>query len=325
MVCGRFSQNGRAYTAECLREAAGLLDGMKVRCNHPRNPADTRPTEDTLGWLTNVRQNPKDQALYADFHILLAHPMSRQVIEAAQRRPDLFALSWNCDGTFGGQDEQGRDVIIAVEMIRGVDLVDCGATNKSLFEGLFMPTIRQIIARRVRSPRMRRALREAADDAHIGGATPVMEPDDEAGNGGGWRQCLADAIGKCVSSGDPEAHDVALKLMRMLRPDEGDEDVEEEEVPAPPPGKGRDDDLGDDEDDQGHPRRMESRRPRRAAHDAKSFLDAIQDDDGGGRKPFASRRPRRVARDSQSLAEAITGKPLAKDVKAFIDAITEGF
>jgi hypothetical protein len=64
-VCGPRSDNGRVYTAQCLREALGLLDGMKVRCNHPKNPTDTRSTSDTLGWLSNPRQGKPGRAATA--------------------------------------------------------------------------------------------------------------------------------------------------------------------------------------------------------------------------------------------------------------------
>jgi hypothetical protein len=319
-VVGRFSDNNRSYSWECLREAIPMVEGCKVRNGHPRRPEDTRDTEDTLGWLENVRQDPTDGSLRADLRLLRSHPMCEQILEAAVKRPELYGLSWNADGVLDGFDAEGREQVISLSLVRGVDLVDAPATNKSLFEanslfgGEYMPSISHLVHANKRiGRRMKARLKEAVDHCGLGKETPLLEPADLAGDGD-WKQHLADCVGKLVSSKDPEAHDAARKIMLMIKPgeDEGDEDLEEEDVPAPK-------DTGqDDDDDQGHPRRMESRRPGRAAHDAKSFLDAIQDDDAGGPKPFASRRPRRA----KTLREAITQKP-ATDARSFLAAITD--
>jgi hypothetical protein len=321
-VVGRFSDNNRSYSWECLREAIPMVEGAKVRNGHPRRPEDIRDTEDTLGWLENVRQDPADGSLRADLRLLRSHPMCEQILEAAVKRPELYGLSWNADGVLDGFDAEGREQVISLSLVRGVDLVDAPATNKSLFEanslfgGSYMPSIRHLIhANRRIKPRMKARLKEAVDHSGLGKETPLLEPAETAGNGD-WKAAVAQCVGQLVASPDPAAHELARLIMLKIKPGEDDEDDggdedEHEGVPAPPP-----DDLAeDDDDDQGHPRKFESRRPR-AAHDAKSFLDAIQDG-GGGPKP--SRRPRQA----RSLREAITAPPPATDAQSFLHAITD--
>jgi hypothetical protein len=300
-ICGRFSGNGRVYSAECLRQAIPMVEGCKVRCNHPKNPMDARSTSDTLGWLENVRQG-RDGALYGDLRLLRSHPMCSQILEAAERNPRLYGLSWNADGDFGGQDAEGRDQVLRLSHLRGVDLVDDPATNESLFEGITVATVRQLInANRRMGRRMKVRLKEQAERSGLGGAVPVMEPGDEAG-AGEWRQCVADCLGKLVASADPRAHEIAAKLMRELKPEEGDdvgpdEDEDEDEgVPAPPP-----DEMAEDDDDRRRDNARESRRPRRPARGSRSVREA--------------------ATDAESFLERITGKPTKAEVDAFVRRI----
>ena len=124
----------------------------------------------------------KDGALYADLHYLKSHEMAESVCEAAERNPTLYSLSHNADAA-GAKDADGWFVIDQITEVRSVDLVDTGATNKSLFEHKEEARISQVKVWSVleavsrngsASRKLRRRLLEAMDG-------PMQELDGDAG------------------------------------------------------------------------------------------------------------------------------------------------
>lgn len=129
-VCGLESANGRAYTAEALRKAARLYEGLPVNVNHPSKARDDRASEDRFGKLVNVRF--AGDGLYADLHFLRSHPMAERVMEAAERMPSAFGLSHNAGGKM--EKVNGRPTVTEITEVRSVDLVADPATTRGLFE-----------------------------------------------------------------------------------------------------------------------------------------------------------------------------------------------
>jgi hypothetical protein len=317
-LCGPHSGNGRYYPPQTFLEALHLVSGLKVKIDHPaKRPDETRSSTSTFGWVEAPRVGD-DGALYGDLHYLRDHEMADLICEAAERNPRLYGLSANWTGEIDGTDSDGLQVVRRILDAISFDIVDQPATSESLFESLFegqvMPTIRHIIHANYRiRPRMKVRLKEASDANDWAAATPMMEPQ----TGGGtvdWRARLADAVGACVAASDPDAHEAALAIMKLLKPQEpeGPGEAEPEEEEKVPPGRGPDDDLaGDDDADAPRKRTQESRRPR-LAHDGRSLVEAISDE-----------RPR-PARGRRRLSDDIARRP-ATDAKSFLDAIIEGW
>lgn len=130
-----------SYSAEALRDAIPLFEGIKVIINHPEfsytrdgrrsaSPAD-REAEDVFGRLVNVRMGA--DGLYADHQYLKSHPFARRFVEIARRMPNVLAYSPAATGL--PQLVNGRPVITKITDARSVDLVgERPGTTSSLFE-----------------------------------------------------------------------------------------------------------------------------------------------------------------------------------------------
>lgn len=131
-ILGRSSRNGREYSTEAMQEAAKLYEGVAVNLNHPSRatPNASRPVEDGIGWLENVRV--RADGVYGDLAVLKSHPRAESIFEFAERNPGRFGLSHNAAGNVVTRN--GRQIVESVDAVRSVDLVQNPATNQSLFE-----------------------------------------------------------------------------------------------------------------------------------------------------------------------------------------------
>ena len=134
-VLGPRSRNGRVYEDSAIRKALPLYEGVTVNINHVRPDPKTgahveRPMQDRWGVLRNVRY--QEGSIYADLHYIKSHPMTGQLVEAAQRFPEIFGLSHDAGG-----DEQlidGERRVVEMYEVKSVDVVADPATNEGLFE-----------------------------------------------------------------------------------------------------------------------------------------------------------------------------------------------
>jgi hypothetical protein len=132
-ILGRRSVNGREYTAEAVRNAMSMYEGIGVNTNHPAKAGERRDVNDRFGWLADVRIDEAGE-LYGDLHVLLpGSEFAQKVFAAAEQKPDLFGLSHNAQGD--GETVDGIFVVREIVEVRSVDIVDEGATTNSLFEG----------------------------------------------------------------------------------------------------------------------------------------------------------------------------------------------
>jgi hypothetical protein len=202
--------SGSDYTIEGMAKARPLYEGVDVYKNHPArsDPDVERPIEEKIGWLENIQL--REGGLYGDLHLLLSDPAAAKILESAQKKPDLFAMSHNARG--GGEVRAGRYVIDEIPRVRSVDLVTDGATVGSLFESrkkhVMAITLRSVLEGASKfSAKQRLQLLEAGEAA--GGM------DDE---GSDWKKHLVEAIGKLCEDGSEDAHGQAKKILGLLKP-----------------------------------------------------------------------------------------------------------
>lgn len=212
---------GTKYKPGAFSKAVKLYEGAKVNVNHPdkAQPNKDRSSYDRFGKFQNVTIHKGEP--YGDLHYLKSHPLAPMVTEAAEREEmaDCFALSHNARGD--GRIEDGFFVVHEIFEVRSVDIVADGGTCRSLFESqepMNNKTLRVVIAESRKIPaKLKTALLEM-DDAMLDAPAPAPEADKD------WKQHLSDAIGKLVSSDKPEDHDMAKKILGMLKPESAKSD-----------------------------------------------------------------------------------------------------
>jgi len=133
-VLGRISRNGREYLPEAIVKARGQYDGAVVNFDHPPSHSPTRQTSvaDRAGWLENAEVVP--DGMKADLHLLKADPRFDKIMEAAERRPELFGLSHAIEAKI--HRKNGKTFVEEITRVRSVDLVSDPATTRSLFESI---------------------------------------------------------------------------------------------------------------------------------------------------------------------------------------------
>lgn len=227
-IVGRRSPNthgvagveGTEYTLEALRGALHLYEGCKVNVNHPPRGrvGMERDARDRFAWLEGCEV--REAGVFGDLHFLdPADPLAVKLMNAAEARPDAFALSHNAVGRGGVRD--GRYVVTEIPEVHSVDIVSDGGTNRSLFEGRamkvkVMESLRAKVLPALQKGRARRLLAileamPAGDDA------AVMEEAE----GGDHRDHMYRAMRACEEAGDDES---ALKIHKLLGPPKKDAD-----------------------------------------------------------------------------------------------------
>lgn len=249
---GQAGVNGTDYTLEALTAEVGMLEGINVNVDHPprSRPGESRSARDRFAWLESV--TIQEAGSFGNLCFLdPSDPLAVKMMNAAERKPDAFALSHNAMGR--GEVKGGRYVVTEIVEVRSVDIVADGGTNLSLFEGLETvekKTLRQLLE----------ACKGGDKDKlmEMGEATDMMdaEPADA------WKQHLVDAIGELVCSESDDDHGMAKKILGMLKPVTEEDDSEDE-----PAAKGDDDSSDDKGDDDKKDKKMEESRRRRAPTD----------------------------------------------------------
>jgi hypothetical protein len=171
-IIGRHSRHDRTYTRECLEAAAPLYEGIHVYVGHtPSKGRPRKPDEPAIAWLTGVYSRGGE--LYArQMHVMSSHPLSKNLLEAAERNPKLWCLSHHAHGSY--RRTSTGEVIEEIVEVHSVDLVRKGATTKSLFEGHAMKLSEYITALKL-SASHRRAVKELLEDDTMYGDAPMPE------------------------------------------------------------------------------------------------------------------------------------------------------
>jgi len=237
-VLGLESQNGRRYTPEAVQRALSMYEGLGVYTNHPKNPGDVRDVRDRFGWFEGIRRDT-DGGLRGNFHLLdPGDPLSVKVMNAAEQKPDLYGFSHNAEGD-GYRDADGTFIVEEITDVRSVDLVTEPATTGGLFEGrnrnrtmkklilrkfletVTLPKLAKVKAK-VPAKAIKKLLAEEKEACVLDEEDMGMEmPEDDAAapaDGSDWRASLATVAGQLMAAEDPEAHEIAKKLVGILKP-----------------------------------------------------------------------------------------------------------
>lgn len=133
-VLGVRSKNGRRYTAESLRRAAALYEGVKVNVNHARQGGEgTRDYRDRIGTMRGVRF-VEGEGLYADLHFNPRHPLAGQLTWDAEHAPEHAGFSHYVEATT--RRERGEVIVEKIDKVHTVDLVADPATTSGMFESV---------------------------------------------------------------------------------------------------------------------------------------------------------------------------------------------
>jgi hypothetical protein len=231
--------DGTVYTPEAAESGRLLYEGAKVNVNHPPrdDPNQERSAYDRAGMVVNVRTVEGES--FGDLYLLRSHPITAPVCDAAESKTlaSCFALSHNALGE--GSVKGGKYVVSKIVECRSVDIVADGGTNKSLFESKERKPMPETppAAKKVKLKSLIEAVKDADrkkallpllewDDGAYGGMDVTEAPVEEEAD---WKDDLVQAIGKLVQEDDPAAHELAQKIMAMLKPDNGEAETQESE------------------------------------------------------------------------------------------------
>lgn len=136
-----------SYDAEGLKAAVGLYEGKSVFSNHRPYRIDElgrrviesseRDNLKLVGWIENatwVDGPPEVAGIYGDFHVLKSSDLADVLFEAAERKPDRFALSheaFSLEPTV----QRGEIVLPGIARVDAIALVSgVPGTTQGLFE-----------------------------------------------------------------------------------------------------------------------------------------------------------------------------------------------
>ncbi|HYE19098.1 MAG TPA: hypothetical protein VEA69_11675 [Tepidisphaeraceae bacterium] len=268
-LLGWRSSNHRFYKPEAGKDAVArkVYEGAKVFWDHPRRPEDPRESEDGFGKLRNVEW--REDGLYADLHFFTTDPLAAKLCEDVERGIGFFGLSHNaeCEIEMG---KDGEQVITRIGHCRSVDIVSEAATVSNLWESArqqkpmkFKAFFEAVAAKLPAKAGAIQALLEDEGDMPMMDADVPGEMPADGADSGDWRKKLADVVGELAASDDAEAHDLAGKIMKLLKPESA------EVVPPVDDAAALGEEDGDEEKDApveescDEPKKMEGKKPSR--------------------------------------------------------------
>lgn len=230
-VIGLESKNGRRYLPEAVQNAAPLYSVACCYENHPDKPNAPRKLAEKFGWLESY--DPATAT--ADLHLLLTHPRAATVLEAAEKKPDLFGMSHNAEGE-GTTDADGTFVVHRITEVRSVDVVCEPATTSSFFEH----HQRTQPMKRIKAREFFKGLESRIDVAKrarvkkivedMGQAGDVMIPEEPEEDAGDYKADLLAAVAKLLDSDDEESQGMVTKIMGLLKPKKAAPATEDDET-----------------------------------------------------------------------------------------------
>jgi hypothetical protein len=244
---------GTDYTRQAIADSVALCEGIGVNVDHaPRsNPNLDRSARDKFAWLENLTES--NDGSHGDLHFLdPKDPLAVKVMNAAEVKPDAFALSINAFGK--GKVVGKRYVIESIPEFQSVDLVSYGGTNKSLFESQeskTMKTVKEALAELKLKKSSLKAIQEMDGMAGCYGkdvedADPA--PPDEAEES--YETHLGSAIVAILNDDtlDPDAKKKKiLGVLKVVGEEEDTEPTEESDEDQEPTERTEEDDEEDDE------------------------------------------------------------------------------
>ena len=249
-VLGAESRNRRRYPQEVVARAKSLYEGCVVNFDHGpiKDATGERSVGDRAGWLQDVRE-AQDGGLTADLHLLLSDPRSGKVLEAAEKRPELFGLSHFAD--VKSRRQGGQEIVEEIYRVRSVDVVSDPASTKSLFESLesdlplnhkdpktMKKTVKEILQSHAKNERAKRLLTVLEQDdlapvaaAPVELAEPAPEAEDQI-----W-QAFRQAVIAVLDNEELDMAETMKRIKEILTSYEKREAKAEERPEAPPAGE----------------------------------------------------------------------------------------
>ena len=228
---------GTDYLYDTVQRAAPIYEGLMANVNHPprEKPNTDRDAYDRCGKYRNVHAERCDDnailgELFGDMHLIPSHRLTESLLDAAESDElnDCFSLSHNARGQ--GEVRNRRYVITNIPEARSVDVVADGGSTRGLFESKeyrMKTTFGKLVLASKLSPADQRVLLEADD---------LMDSEMDEPTDSGWKDDLMAAVAKLVKEDDPDAHETAKKILKMLKPEvafdgDGDEPPVDAETP----------------------------------------------------------------------------------------------
>jgi hypothetical protein len=214
----RNRQGKREYLREAASKAVSLYEGRKIYIDHVKleesaKSRSTRQTGERWGKLLNVAPDDAGE-LRGDLHYIKTHPMTEQILEAAERFND-FGLSHDASGKV--QEENGKEVVYELTEVHSVDIVQDPATNKNLFESVqtMKKNLRAVLRENIKqsqAPFLLARLTEMADiydDAMEMEVEPETSPEDQV------KEAFKTAI-MAILDGDYSTEEQIAKIKMLL-------------------------------------------------------------------------------------------------------------
>jgi hypothetical protein len=216
--------DGTDYEELALKNALKLYEGTGSNVDHP--PANQRTAErsarDGFGWVESVVM--REDGLYGNYRFLdPKDPLAIKVMNAAELKPDSFALSHDAEGV--GEVVGGRFVVKKITEVRSVDLVRYGGTNISLFESSEAAMKIKFADAGKKYAKLAPFVRLFEAGGDIGKRLLEAEGEDT----GDYRDHLHQARKMCEDAGDEE---MAGKIHRLMSPKKEEKEDESEQETA---------------------------------------------------------------------------------------------
>lgn len=201
-ICGPKSANGWIYPKHSRGILKDLYEGFTVKWDHLFPGQKSSSSRQAFAVIKNVVN--EDAGTYGDMYLF--HPNGseeQRFLGAAEQgakgiglshhvQAHKEALKKNQDGTVI-VDLKSKDQV----RLMSIDLVENPATGTSIFES----------------------------EAHMAeGLVTITEQDAEATD---WKQMMAAAAAAAIASGDPDAHDLGMKVLKLLKPKAQEEATDE--------------------------------------------------------------------------------------------------
>lgn len=131
VLLSSISKNNRRYLDKALSDVTGLASGVKVFADHPKSGETVRSVREIIGAIENPHRS--GGKIYGNLRILSSH--KNWVFALAKEMPNIAGMSILAKGKMHPErDEQGREQVESVSILKSIDLVSEPATTSRLYE-----------------------------------------------------------------------------------------------------------------------------------------------------------------------------------------------
>ena len=125
------SKNNRKYLDKALDDVTGLAGGVKVFADHPKRGETVRSVREIIGAIEHPHRT--GGKIYGNLRVLSSH--KDWVFALAKEMPNIAGMSILAKGKMHPErDEQGREQVESVSILKSIDLVSEPASTSGLYE-----------------------------------------------------------------------------------------------------------------------------------------------------------------------------------------------